>query len=156
MVRAAVHLVWCFISIFTYLVARNKTANGPFDGIFTMSKPAAEFHLSDSDRTELQAWLHKATLDPRLARRARIPLDLDAAVPPAQISARLGLSAPVVFKRRNRYQACGLEGLSDRPRPGQPRKLTQQKVREILTLTAQRIPAEAILAKSARARTATV
>jgi transposase len=108
-----------------------------------MSKPAAQFTLSEADRTELQAWLRKATLDQRLAQRARILLDLDAAVPPARISARLGLSAPVVFKWRSRYQERGLEGLRDQPRPGQPRKLTQQKVRQILTLTTQRIPAEA-------------
>lgn len=48
-----------------------------------------------------------------------------------------------MFRWRARYQDLGVAGLKDRPRPGQPRKLTQQKVREILTLTTQRIPAEA-------------
>jgi len=108
-----------------------------------MSKPAAAFTLSATDRTELQAWLRKATLDQRLAQRARILLDLDAALPPAKISERLGLSAPVVFKWRTRYQKHGIAGLSDLPRPGQPRKLTQKKVKEVLTLTTQKIPAEA-------------
>ena len=108
-----------------------------------MSKPAAKFTLSEADLGQLRAWLRKATLDQRLAQRARILLELDAGVAPAQISARLGLSAPVVFKWRKRYQEQGLAGLSDRPRPGQPRKLAQQKVREILTLTTQHIPAEA-------------
>ncbi|MFA5664967.1 MAG: IS630 family transposase, partial [Castellaniella sp.] len=61
-----------------------------------MSKPAAPFTLPATDRTELRAWLRKTTLDQRLAQRARILLDLDAAVPPARISERLGLSAPVV------------------------------------------------------------
>lgn len=37
----------------------------------------------------------------------------------------------------------GVAGLSDLPRPDQPRTLSAKKVREILTLTTQRIPAEA-------------
>jgi hypothetical protein len=53
--------VQCLISEFTYQVARNKMANASFDGVFTMSKPAAEFHLSDSVRTEPQAWLRQAS-----------------------------------------------------------------------------------------------
>ena len=69
----------------------------PFTRMSAMSKPAAAFTLSATDRTELQAWLRKATLDQRLAQRARILLELDAALPPAKISERLGLSAPVVF-----------------------------------------------------------
>lgn len=108
-----------------------------------MSKPAATFTLAAADRAELQAWLRKATLDQRLAQRARILLDLDVALPPAKVSERLGVSAPMVFKWRARYQDRGLAGLADLPRPGQPRKLSQRKVREILTLTTQRIPAEA-------------
>jgi transposase len=118
-------------------------ANIPFDRIHAMSKPPAKLTLSDSDRTELQAWLRKTTLDQRLAQRARILLELDAAVPPAKVSERLGLSAPVVFKWRNRYEEQGLKGLGDLPRPGQPRKLSEQKVHEILTLTTQRVPVEA-------------
>ena len=114
-----------------------------FDVISTMSKPAATFTLSATDRVELQAWLRKTTLDQRLAQRARILLDLDAAVPPGKISERLGLSAPVVFKWRARYRERGIAGLSDLPRPGQPRKLTQKKVKEVLTLTTTKIPAEA-------------
>lgn len=108
-----------------------------------MSKPAATFSLSSSDRIELQRWLRKSTLDQRLAQRARILLELDAALTPAKISERLGLSAPVVFKWRTRYQEQGLAGLYGAPRPGQPRKLTQKKEQEILTLTTQKIPAEA-------------
>lgn len=108
-----------------------------------MGKAAVAFHLAEADRAELQAWLRKGTLDQRLVQRATILLELDAAVRPVQISRRLGLSAPVVFKWRTRYQERGLAGLCDAPRPGQPRRLTPGKVKEILALTTQRIPAEA-------------
>lgn len=108
-----------------------------------MSKPAVTFTLPVADRGELQAWLRKTMLDQRLAQRARMLLDLDAAVPPAKISERLGLSAPVVFRWRTRYLEYGIAGLSGLPRLGQPRELTQKRVKEVLTLTTRKIPAEA-------------
>ncbi len=37
----------------------------------------------------------------------------------------------------------GLDGLYDQPRSGQPKKLTEQKVKEVLRLTVERIPHEA-------------
>ncbi|QHC91366.1 hypothetical protein PchlR47_24730 [Pseudomonas chlororaphis] len=62
---------------------------------------------------------------------------------PKEISERLLISAPVVFKWRKRYLEAGLEGLNDLPRSGQPRKLSAQKINEILTLTTRRVPREA-------------
>ena len=84
----------------------------------------------------------------------RILLKLDAAVLAEEFSARTGLSAPEVFKWRKRYQEHGLAGLSDRPRLGQPRKLTEDKVREIPALTTRRIPTEAWPAAASVGRTA--
>ena len=40
-------------------------------------------------------------------------------------------------------QASGLDGLKDLPRSGQPKKLSAAKVKEVLTLTVERIPKEA-------------
>jgi len=62
---------------------------------------------------------------------------------PKDVSHQLQISAPVVFKWRKRYLEAGLEGLNDLPRSGQPRKLSTQKMKEILTLTTQRVPREA-------------
>ena len=53
------------------------------------------------------------------------------------------LSYSVVFKWRKRYQEAGLDGLSDLPRSGHPRTLDEAKIKEILTLTTQRVPREA-------------
>ena len=83
------------------------------------------------------------SLAQRLGQRAKILLLLADGLTPKDVSAQLQISAPVVFKWRKRYLEAGLEGLNDLPRSGQPRKLSTQKMKEILTLTTQRVPREA-------------
>lgn len=114
-----------------------------FQGAATMPRPVAEFILPPSDKATLLGWLRKGTTPNRLAQRARILLSLSERVPPKEISVQLGTAVASVFRWRTRYQEQGLAGLADLPRPGQPRKLAQKKVHQILTLTTQRIPAEA-------------
>lgn len=55
----------------------------------------------------------------------------------------LGVSAPTVTRWRSRFEADGVEGLGDAPRPGQPRKVTPEVADRILDLTVHRIPREA-------------
>ena len=108
-----------------------------------MPRAVADFVLTPADAATLQGWLRKGSTPNRLAQRARILLSLADRVPPKEVSAQHGTSVASVFRWRARYQDLGVAGLNDLPRPGQPRKLSQKKVREILTLTTQRIPAEA-------------
>src|SRR5690606_6996049 len=108
-----------------------------------MAKPAASFVLTPSDHATLQGWLRMGSLEQRLGQRARILLLLADGFTPKDISHQLQVSAPVVFKWRKRYLEAGLEGLSDLPRSGQPCKLSTQKMKEVLTLTTQRVPREA-------------
>ena len=56
---------------------------------------------------------------------------------------RIGVSSMSVFRWRKRFAAEGIAGLSDRPRSGQPRKMTPAKAKEVLSLTTDRIPKEA-------------
>ena len=83
------------------------------------------------------------SLAQRLGQRAKILLLLADGLTPKDVSHQLQVSAPMVFKWRKRYLEAGLEGLNDLPRSGQPRKLSTQKLKEILTLTTQRVPREA-------------
>ena len=46
---------------------------------------------------------------------------------PRRISRELGIAASIVTKWINRYKAAGLEGLMDRERPGQPKRLPLEK-----------------------------
>jgi len=46
------------------------------------------------------------------------------------------------YKWRSRYRSDGVEGLKDLPRPGQPRKMTPEKAKQILDWTTHRVPRE--------------
>lgn len=108
-----------------------------------MARPVTPFSLSAADSATLQEWLRKGTLAQNLAQRARILLLLTEGFTPKEVSEQLQITAPIVFKWRKRYREAGLEGLKDLPRSGQPRKLNEEKIKEILTLTTQRVPREA-------------
>lgn len=108
-----------------------------------MARPAAIFHLNTHDTDTLQSWLNMGTLPQSLALRAKILLLLNNGLTPKQVSEQLDISAPAVFKWRKRYQEAGLDGLKDLQRSGAPRKLSEAKAKEILTLTTQRVPREA-------------
>lgn len=100
-----------------------------------------------------------STLEQSLGQRARILLLLAKGMTPMTICGQLQITSPTVFKWRKRYLESGIEGLSDLPHSGQPLKLGAEKVKEILTLTTQRVPKEAthcsvrLMAKYARVTT---
>lgn len=58
----------------------------------------------------------------RVAQRATIVLLADAGFPNRRIATVVGLNQNQVGMWRKRYLADGLAGLTDRPRPGRPRR----------------------------------
>lgn len=108
-----------------------------------MAQHPAPFILPVEDRLELERWSRKGTLDHNLSQRTRLLLLLAEGWSPKAIGEELRIAASTVFKWRKRYQDLGLAGLGDAPRPGQPRKLTSQKAKAILTLTTHHVPREA-------------
>ena len=75
------------------------------------------------------------------------------------VCAATGTSARTVYGWRRRFKAAGLDGLRDAPRSGQPRRLKEADVKEVLRLTVECIPHEAthwsvrLMAKAARVTT---
>ena len=55
----------------------------------------------------------------------------------------LGIAVSSVRKWRNRFAAHRLDGLTDEPRPGQPRKITDAKVEEVIVKTLETTPKDA-------------
>jgi transposase len=112
--------------------------------------------VSEEDRNELRRWLRSSTTRKSHAERARIVLLSTEGLSAIEIGSRLGVAENTVIKWRKRYRQGGLAGLKDKPRPGQPRRLTPNQVADILRLTTQRIPQEAThwslrtMAKAAR------
>jgi transposase len=108
-----------------------------------MARPVDRIKLSSSDREQLEAWLRCSTTARSLAERARIILLSAEGLSAEVIGHKLDVTGITVYKWRRRYREFGLDGLADRPRPGQPRKLPTAKALEILRLTTERIPDEA-------------
>ncbi|NQV85965.1 MAG: IS630 family transposase [Woeseiaceae bacterium] len=108
-----------------------------------MPKPSKVFSISRAERTELQRWRGVRNTPHSLAQRARLILLLADGVAPVDVMATVDVTRPTVFKWRKRFEQDGVDGLLDQPRPGQPRKLTEKKIKEVLRLTVDYIPREA-------------
>jgi transposase len=108
-----------------------------------MARPTERIKLRRGDRKQLEGWLRSSTTRKSLAERARIILLSAEGQSAEAIRSKLDVTTRTVYKWRQRYRMQGIEGLSDQPRSGQPRKLEASKTREILQWTTERIPEEA-------------
>src|SRR5688572_22905679 len=88
--------------------------------------------LSEDERATLVRWTRRATSSQALALRARIVLACADGTPNTRVAEQLGISRISVGKWRSRFLAKRLEGLSDEPRPGAPRKLTDEVVEAVV------------------------
>jgi len=61
----------------------------------------------------------------------------------SEIARALGIAVSSVRKWRNRFAEHRLEGLTDEPRPGQPRKISDAKVEEVIVKTPETTPSDA-------------
>ena len=81
----------------------------------------------------------------RLVQRSRLILHAAAGYSPPQIGAKVGLSVAQVRKWLKRFNADGLMGLFDLPRPGAPPGLTEEQTLRIVEIATSK-PAELDLA----------
>jgi transposase len=92
--------------------------------------------LTDSERASLEALVRKRTASQSLALRARIVLACaeDGGIAPlTAVGASLDVSREMVRKWRVRFMSDRMEGLTDAPRPGAPRKITDDQVEVVVT-----------------------
>lgn len=108
-----------------------------------MARTHEKYELTAEDRQALEALLRPPKAAQSLVLRARIVLLSGAGQTAEEVAALVGTSKLSVYKWRNRFRASGLDGLKDLPRSGQPKKLSAKKVKEVLTLTVEKIPREA-------------
>ncbi len=93
--------------------------------------------MRSGDREELEGWLRSTTVRKGRSDRAKIVLLCAEGLSGNEVACQLGVSSMCVGRWRRRYAEEGIDGLEDRPRPGQPRKLTAAKGKEILRLTTE-------------------
>jgi len=82
--------------------------------------------LTDGERAKLARLARSQAAPVRLARRAEIVLRSAAGVTAPSIARELGLADKTVRAWVERFNAAGLEGLDDAPRPGRPPTYTEQ------------------------------
>ena len=109
-----------------------------------MPVPAAvAIELSADERALLESWVRRRTSAQALALRSRIVLAAAEGLTNLQIAERVGVSRPTVTKWRNRFAEQRLDGLTDEPRPGRPRTITDEQVQEVVVRTLESTPKHA-------------
>ena len=96
--------------------------------------------LSNDERQELQRWLRGSKTSQALALRARIVLACAEGVSDKAVAERLGTSRVTVGKWRHRFLERGCDGLLDEPRPGAPRRISDEDVERVITTTLESMP----------------
>jgi transposase len=106
------------------------------------SSVLAPLELSAAERAQLESWMRRRTSAQALALRARIVLLAAAGRHNTQIARDLGIHRNVAGKWRSRFLEHRLDGLTDEPRPGRPRTITDDKVEEVIVKTLETSPRE--------------
>src|SRR4051795_921741 len=99
--------------------------------------------LTAEERAQLEAWERRRTSSQALALRSRIVLAAAEGPNNSQIARDHGIAVSSVRKWRNRFAEHRLDGLTDEPRPGQPRKITDEQVEEVIVKTLETTPKDA-------------
>jgi transposase len=103
----------------------------------------AAVELTDEQRETLQRWSRRAKSSQALALRSKIVLAAGGGLSNTAIAEKLGCHPVTVGKWRSRFVAAGLDGLSDEPRPGAPRTITDEQVEHVVVATLERTPVDA-------------
>jgi transposase len=103
-------------------------------------RPLPPLVLAEEERRVLLQWARRAKTAQALALRSKIVLACAEGMSNKEVAARLAVTRQMVGKWRARFVAARLEGLCDEPRPGQPRKITDEKVEEVIVKTLEEAP----------------
>ncbi|MDT8442609.1 MAG: IS630 family transposase, partial [Desulfuromonadales bacterium] len=99
--------------------------------------------LNVDERRKLQLLADRPKTDQRTALRASIILACDEGLSDLQVAEKIGVSSRTVGKWRWRFTRLRINGLADAPRPGQPRRITDEKVEKVITRTLETQPKDA-------------
>jgi transposase len=103
-------------------------------------RPKAELVLSEAEHDTLTRWARRAKTSQALALRAKIVLACAEGTTNKDVAAALGIWPQTVAKWRGRFVRNRLEGLSDEPRPGAARTITDEQVEQVIVTTLEETP----------------
>jgi transposase len=102
--------------------------------------PKAELELTEGEREALERYVRRGKTSQQFATRSRIVLLCAEGLPNSAVADKLGVGAGTVGKWRTRFVADRVEGLSDAPRTGAPRSITDDKVEAMIVATLETLP----------------
>ena len=109
-----------------------------------MPRLAAPVTVPPADAAELRAIVTKGTHKSRRITRARALLAMGAGQGAAAVQAEAGISTSQYYRLKARYLGGGLaQALEERPRSGQPPKVTATLEAQITSLACSALPAGA-------------
>ncbi len=103
-------------------------------------RPKARLVVSPSERETLTNWARRPKTAQALALRSRIILACATGATNTDVAEKIGVTKQMVGKWRARFIERRLDGLLDEPRPGAPRKITDEKIEEAVRLTLESQP----------------
>jgi transposase len=96
--------------------------------------------LTGDERRVLLGWARRRKTAQALSARSRIVLRCAEGGTIGEVAAELGVSRDMVSKWRARFLSGRLEGLSDEPRPGRPRTISDEQVERVIARTLEEAP----------------
>ncbi len=106
-------------------------------------RPRAELILTEQEKAKLETMARRPKTDQRTAMRAKIILECARGRSNREVADKLRVTTATVGKWRQRFVELRLKGLGDAPRPGQPRRISDDQVEEVVTRTLESRPANA-------------
>ena len=106
-------------------------------------RPKAELELTSDERVELERLARRSKTTQALALRSRIVLACADGASNSQVAKQLAITGATVGKWRKRFIERRINGLLDEPRPGIPRKISDEDVERVVTLTLESTPRDA-------------
>jgi transposase len=103
-------------------------------------RPKAELVLTRGEREALERWARRPSSAQALALRSRIVLACAEGQTNQAVARQERVTPQTVGKWRQRFVERRLDGLVDEPRPGQPRKITDEQVEAVIVKTLEERP----------------
>lgn len=106
-----------------------------------MTRPPQPIHLSDEEKHYLETFVSQGKRSARAIKRAHVLLQRHAGQRPHQSAESAGVSLGTVYNVCRRYRAEGVvAALAEKPRSGQPAKLTLRQQAELTVLACSEPP----------------
>ena len=103
-------------------------------------RPKQPLMLTEEERERLHSLAHRSRSQSLVARRARAVLACAEGLDNKVVAKKLRCSLGMVGKWRARFLESRLEGLYDEPRPGAPRKVSDEQIEQVIIKTLESTP----------------